>query len=284
MLETIKNNFLLVAKKNPLCIVCSVIYYFIAMRLYGGGIKVAIIVLLVYALSVVIALSPFGEEILKIVEKVRRIETSKEKELLIPLFEEVYEQAKQKHPNLGRIELCVIDKMSVNACALGKHTIAVTKGAIDTFSEQELKAMIAHEIAHIVNCDTLAYLYVMIGNGFFTLMLLALKMISGIANKIQYIAESSRFSKFCISVLMFFTQGFILVITFLMQLTIAINSRENEFRADKFTSELEYGEDMISALYLLEKMQLGNNSSVVQRMQASHPRITSRIEKLEELN
>lgn len=60
-----------------------------------------------------------------------------------------------------------------------------------------------------------------------------------------------------------------------------INSRKNEFSADKFSYDIGYDREMIEALYLLEKISLGDNSTIVQKMIASHPRITKRIEYLE---
>lgn len=51
-----------------------------------------------------------------------------------------------------------------------------------------------------------------------------------------------------------------------------------------FSYALGYDDDMIEALYLLEKISLGDNSTVIQKMIASHPRITLRIKKLEELD
>ena len=44
--------------------------------------------------------------------------------------------------------------MYVNAFAIGRNTIAVTMGAIETFSSDELKGIIAHEFGHLSNGDT----------------------------------------------------------------------------------------------------------------------------------
>lgn len=62
---------------------------------------------------------------------------------------------------------------------------------------------------------------------------------------------------------------------------MAINSRTNEFRADRFAYDIGYDIEMIEALYLLERISLGDNSTIIQKMIASHPRITLRINKLE---
>lgn len=76
---------------------------------------------------------------------------------------------------------------------------------------------------------------------------------------------------------------FIFAFSFILQLALSSNSRNNEYRADKFAYYLGYGNEIVDAFYLLEKISLGDNSSVIERMVASHPRITARIEQIEEL-
>ena len=73
----------------------------------------------------------------------------------------------------------------------------------------------------------------------------------------------------------------ILFLTFGFHTVMMINSRKNEFSADKFSYDIGYDREMIEALYLLEKISLGDNSTIVQKMISSHPRITKRIEYLE---
>ncbi|MDR1410525.1 MAG: M48 family metalloprotease [Oscillospiraceae bacterium] len=68
---------------------------------------------------------------------------------------------------------------------------------------------------------------------------------------------------------------------FLMQITMSLNSRKSEKRADMLAVDLGYGESMVESLYLLEKINLGGEGSVIQRLLASHPRVTARIERLE---
>jgi len=253
------------------------------MALYRGGGSRFFILLVIYTISILLAISPLGEKLLRLFERARKIETSREKELLIPLFDEVYEKAKKDNPDLGKIDLFIIDKLAVNACAIGKHTIAVTKGAIEFFTEDELKAIIAHEIAHIINFDTVARLFLTIGNGFFTIILLTLKVCRYVIEWFQYILEASKPLKAVVSVVGFIMEGILTVIMLLIQMAVSVNSRKNELRADKFVHDLGYGEEMIDALYLLEKFNLGDDSTNIQKMIADHPRISLRIEKLETL-
>lgn len=267
---------------NKLYFLCTTIYFYISFCILGGTFKSFILLLLIYAVSIIISFSPIGEKLLRFLNNVRPLETSKEKEYILPLFKEVFEQAKIKNKYLNKIEICIIDNMTVNAMSLGRRTIAVTKGAINTFTEEQLKAIIGHEIAHIVNDNTTASLYAMIGNGIFTLIILTYKLmlllweyiLKLFLGKRNILSVLIRISKFILEVIIF-------ILTFGFQIIMMKNSRNNEFEADKFSYDLGYDADMIEALYLLEKISLGDNSTIIQKMIASHPRITKRIEFLE---
>ena len=273
------------AKTNPQYLLCSVLYYVLASFFLGGVFSSFLIALLSYVITLFIVFTPTGEKVLRFFEQVRKIETKQEKEYLIPLFQEVYQQAKEQNPELGHIELCIIDKMTVNACALGKHTIAVTKGAMDIFSHEELKAVLAHEIAHILYGDTVARLYMAVGNGIFTTFVITAQLFILIAEwmEILYSKRKSSFSFawVLISLVKFLFTAILFVIQSFMQAVLAFSSRKSEFRADLFAYELGYGEKLVQAFYLLEKMQLGADATVIQRMLRDHPRITARIEQIE---
>lgn len=75
----------------------------------------------------------------------------------------------------------------------------------------------------------------------------------------------------------------VIVTLFAGNVLLSGNERKNELRADKFAHEIGHGEGLIDALYLLQKMSLGENMRFVERMQQDHPRVSKRIEKLEEL-
>jgi len=283
--KAVWQDFIKFVKTNPQYLLASVIYYVLASFALGGAFIGFGIALLSYLISLFIAFTPIGEKLLRFFEHVRRIETKQEKAYLLPLFDEVYSQAKENNPKLGKIELCIIDKMTVNACAMGKHTIAVTKGAIETFNADELKAMIAHEIAHILYGDTMARLYMSVGNGLFTVFVLATRAFIFIAEMIEKIASKKKasfsFAWVIIALIKFLFTLILLVVQSLMQMVLAISNRRSEFRADRYAYELGYGEKLVAGLYMLEKMQLGANASIIQKMTANHPRITARIERIE---
>jgi len=272
-------------KNNPIYLLCSLFYYVISSLLLGGTAKSFLIVFVVYAVSLIIGFSPLGEKFLRLLNRVRPLETKRETEYLQPLFDEVYERAKEKYKKLRKIEICVIDNMTVNAMAIGRRTIAVTKGAMQTFTEDELKAVIGHELAHLIHGDTMATLYIIIGNGILSVFLLIARLFILLLDWIQnaFNGKRSIFSALMLLIRLYFEFS-IRFLNFGLQVILAINSRKNEFKADMFSYAMGYDSDMIEALYLLEKISLGDNSTIIQKMIASHPRITKRIEFLESFN
>lgn len=304
-MDTLKNRFIEISKKllidrlntkivlsfyslldfwkhNPAYLICTICYFFIC-RIF---IYNSFLLLLVYVISLLIVFSSLGEKILRLLNRVRPLETKQETEYLQPLFDEVYIRAKELYSyKVPDIKICIIDNMTVNAMALGRHTIAVTKGAMKTFTEDELKAVMAHEIAHIVHGDTVASLYVLIGNGILSVFVLFFRLCLFVLDwlKSAFVGKKGIIS-FFVSLFQFCFELSILVINFGFQLILTANQRKNEFQADRFSYAIGYDTDMIEALYLLEKISLGDNSTIIQKMTASHPRITLRIKMLEELD
>ncbi|MCL2445476.1 MAG: M48 family metalloprotease [Oscillospiraceae bacterium] len=283
MFQTIKQDFIRFAITNWRFFICSLVYLIWAISLFGGNFAGVLLALILYAISLLFVFSPLGELLMRLLENVRKVETKREKEYLLPLFEEVYMEAQKINSRLGRIELGVIDTMAVNACAIGKHTIAVTKGAMETFNSEELKAIMAHEIAHIVYGDTIVALYTVVGNGLFTVCVVLLRWFLTLLEMLEAMISKNNLLRLFIVLARFIFDLIIFSTMLLMNIMLAVNSRKNEYRADKYACMLGYGESLVEAFYLLEKIQLGNNSTIIQKILKRHPRITKRIERLETL-
>ena len=267
-----KNNFF---KSNWIYILWCAFYFILTWGLLGASIISFEIALGVYTVSMLIAFSPLGEIILRLLEDVRTIDTKKEKEYLIPIFEEVYEQAKQAFPNLKEIQLYIIDAMYVNACALGRGTVAVTRGAIQTFSDEELKGAIAHEIGHIYRGHTMALLFTVVGNGIFTVIMIAIQIFANMAN-IMFRNGYMRLVTILFNVMVAY-------LFYLSQVILSINSRKNEFEADYFAYEIGYGDNLIEGLYILQEIPMNQKMSLKDKLRASHPHLAKRIARLEEI-
>lgn len=239
-----------------------------------------------YTISIAVALT-CGEFVQKLLNGVRPPETSREKDYLLPLFNDVYEDAKELYSDLPRIKIFIIDNLSVNAFALGTHTVAVTQGAINTFSIEELQGIIAHEIAHIYYGDTKSKMLNEIGNGLFSIYVLFVDLFLKVLD-LFFIdlddpdtKDTSTLFRALFLCLRLIINLSVMVTLFLGNVLLSGNERKNELRADRFAHSIGHDEGIKNALYLLQKMSLGENMRFIDRMQQNHPRISKRIETLE---
>lgn len=239
-----------------------------------------------YTISIAVALT-CGEFIQKLLNGVRPPETSREKDYLLPLFNDVYEDAKELYSDLPRIKIFIIDNLSVNAFAIGTHTVAVTQGAINTFSIEELQGIIAHEIAHIYYGDTKSKMLNEIGNGLFSIYVLFVDLFLKLLD-LFFIdlddpdtKDTSTLFRALFLCLRLIINLSVMVTLFLGNVLLSGNERKNELRADRFAHSIGHDDGLKNALYLLQKMSLGENMRFIDRMQQNHPRISKRIETLE---
>lgn len=269
--------------KNYIYFVWVIIYFLLAWSILGADWDSFVLVFILYGISISIALSPLGETMLRFIEKLRPLSTKEEKEYLLPIFEEVYENAKEKDQKLNNnIKLYIIDNMYVNAFAIGRKTIAVTKGAVQTFSQDELKGVIAHEFGHLSNGDTKALLLSTIGNGIFSVLIFVLRIIMLITEVVFSLTRMPFLDVFAVLARFLFDIG-VIIFSYVSEILLSVNSRQNELWADKFAFEIGYGEELVSSLYILQKISLPNNLKLLDRLRASHPNTAKRIEQLENL-
>ena len=272
---------------NSAYIIWFLIYFGLAWAILGSSWNSFIIVSIIYGISITIALSPMGEALLRITENCREPATEQERNYLIPMFEEVYQNAKEVNPKLNdNIQLYIMDAMYVNAFAIGRKTIALTRGAIETFTAEELKGILAHELGHIIHGHTKALLLSVIGNFFFSVIVWFFRAILYIVQLICSVVANSGIS------IVFTVIAFIVRIVFeasvfvfinVSQIILALNSRANEIQADTFAYDVGYGRELTSGLYLLQKISMGTKLRLSERMKASHPHTAHRIENLERL-
>jgi Zn-dependent protease with chaperone function len=253
--------------------------------LLGGTVCSFIIAYVIYAVSVMIALSRVAEKLFRFYYGIRSVETNEEMELLKPIFDDVTNVIEQDEfvckKVYNRIELCIIDRLEVNACAVGRGTIAVTKGAMRAFDEEQLKGIVAHEAAHLTNGDTIAKMYLLVGSGYFYLAVSLFKLIASSMDKITQNIKGNSLGGLSCSVARTVANIIVSVLSLFSQIALAMKSRKIEYRADKTAYDWGFGENLISALYTLEKISLGDDRTVKQKLTASHPRVTARIGRLE---
>lgn len=277
-----------ILESNYLYILWFILYFTIAWTLFGGDGQSFLLVLIIYGTSVTIALSPIGEFILRITENCREPVTEEEKNYLVPMFEEVYENTKEIYPGINKnIKIYITDDMYVNAFAIGRKTIAVTMGALQTFSAEELKGVIAHEFGHLMHGHTKALLLSVVGNMLFSIIVLIFRLIFIVVQIICEIVANFNWLGCAFSIFNIVASLLVEISVFLFinlsQIILSLNSRANEFQADTFAYEVGYGIELTKALYLIEKISMNTRPSLSQKLKASHPHTAKRIENLERL-
>lgn len=235
------------------------------------------------ALQMIIAvasISPIGTFLLRLLYGSRKLQTRAEIGRLEPLFIEVYEEVKVQNPKINKnIHLYIDDDLNMNAYAIN-NTITITKGAIAGMTDEELKGVLAHEFGHIRNGDTSLTAFTLLGNTAFLFIFLAIKII----HVCVWLFSAFTDDDFMLS--RFFggiSNLAIALFMFLLNAILMINSRANEFQADKFAFELGYGENLLSALYLLDRFDIGHKMGIIEKIKSSHPNTPERIGRLESM-
>ena len=254
---------------------------------------------IVYAISVALALSPIGEAIFRSMNGCREIVDSSILNRLTPLFNEIYEKAKLKDPNLSQnIKLYMVDQPYPNAFALGRNTVCVTNGLLH-LDDAEIKGIFAHEFAHLSNKDTDIALFIYVGNLLASLMFLILRVVLFIISFLMisfsesnstyetYDAYGRRQRKkggalkgFALAAgLDMIYVAIIGLYTKLGIILVSHSSRNHEFAADKFAYNLGYGRELRDALVELQG-EAEKPTGFVANLMATHPKTALRIEKL----
>ena len=204
------------------------------------------------------------------------------------IFEAVQEIAQRLRIQMP--EVWVYESPDPNAFATGpsknNSMVAVSTGLLNSLNEQEVRAVLAHEMGHVYNGDM------------FTTTVLA-----GLMNTFVYfisrwvyrhLAERNEALAFGVYI---FLQ---MVLSFLAMIPISWFSRRREFAADSFSAKVYGREAMISALQSIDRwvkrakieystqdalatMKISGKSSGFFRLFATHPPIEERVAALQRL-
>lgn len=196
----------------------------------------------------------------------------------------------------GSPEVGIFKSAQVNAFATGasrkKSLVAVSTGLLNQLNDQQIEAVLAHEIAHIQNGD-----------------MVTMTLLQGVVN--SFVLFLSRILAYALSgmnrnrrnggsVMSFYLFTFLFEFVFMLlgSLIVAFFSRKREFRADQGGALLTSNQQMIEALESLQKstavkasvpeafqslmFQSGKGFSLL-KLFASHPSLDARIEALKHL-
>ncbi|MBE6679941.1 MAG: hypothetical protein E7598_05385 [Ruminococcaceae bacterium] len=246
----------------------------------------------VYFVSLLIALSPIGEWILRTQNGCTKMTRIEDIQRFEPLFKEVYAKAKQLNPELPNdIKMFISDSQDPNAFATGRKTVCVTRG-LARYSDEQIKGVLAHEFGHLAHKDTDTILMVSVGNMIVSAIFILIRIFSnisfGIGRFITLLMDNSAGSAFAF---IFMTLGkivadFVLAAMMWIWTKIGVllcmySSRQNEFEADAYAFNCGYGYELQEVLASFGNG--GGAKGLFAALVSSHPDTNKRISRLQQL-
>jgi heat shock protein HtpX len=202
-------------------------------------------------------------------------------------------QRQAKKVGIGMPEVAIYHAPDVNAFATGMSKndalVAVSTGLLNTMSEDEAEAVLAHEVSHIANGDmvTLALIQGVVN----TFVIFLSRVIGHTVDRVVFKTENGHGPAFWVTAIIAE-----IVLGILASIIVMWFSRQREFRADAGGASLAGRDKMIAALQRLQMSvhqqhlpdQLaafgisGGISSGLKSLFMSHPPLEERIAALRE--
>ena len=246
--------------------------------------------LIIYGISIVIALSPIGEFIIRLQTGCKKIKRVEQINFIEPLFREVYEKAKKADPSIpDDVRLFMNADETPNAFATGRKTICVTEGLLH-MPEDQIKATLGQEFGHIAHKDTDLIMLVSVGNLIVSAFIMFLRAIIAIVQLFFSIAGLVAGGSEGAVMRALTALGNLMVTAIIGGLTkiwtkfgvwlVMKSSRANEYGADEFSFNLGYGEQLC---VMLDSISGSGAKGLFATLASSHPDKDDRIAKLQEL-
>ncbi len=192
---------------------------------------------------------------------------------------------------IGMPEVAIYDSPEINAFATGmsrnSSLVAVSTGLLYQMSEDEVEAVLAHEVSHIANGDmvTLTLIQGVVN----TFVFFFARIIGQFIDRVVFKSESGQGMGYYITV--FVAE---MVLGILASIIVMWFSRQREFRADAGAASLASRNKMIAALQALQRAHepsqlptqmaaMGISGGVgggLKQLFLSHPPLEQRIEAL----
>ncbi|MGN0788929.1 MAG: M48 family metalloprotease [Christensenellales bacterium] len=232
----------------------------------------------VFIVGQVISFSPIGEFMMRIINGGSNIKDLKDADRMLRLFEEVKQKAIEKGYEVPKkIKLYYVSDSSVNACACGKRTVIINSGLVEC-NDEVVKAVLAHELGHIVNCDGFKLQSVVVGNIVVAIAYFILKLIAMGIVMIANIFSEGLANFLYIVVISFFMTAIQLVWQFIGIVLVSLSMRQCEYKADEMAKDLGYKEGLVALLEFY--MTQEKSRSLYERLVATHPVMEKRLSNI----
>ncbi|HEV7715033.1 MAG TPA: protease HtpX [Steroidobacteraceae bacterium] len=199
-----------------------------------------------------------------------------------------------KEAGIGMPEVGIFESPEPNAFATGARRdsslVAVSTGLLQRMNQNEVEAVLGHEISHVANGDmvTLTLIQGVVN----TFVIFLARIIGNLVDRTVFRSENGRGPAYFIAVIVSE-----IVLGILASMIVMWFSRYREFRADHGGAKLSGRENMIAALERLKSAQeplpaqlaafgiaSGKSPGGIKRLFMSHPPLEERIAALRSLS
>ena len=246
------------------------------------------ITILLMACCISVTFSPFGTRLLRLqcnLQEPNEIERSR----IDPIFQYVYQKALSKTPELPQdIVWYIHNDDSINAFAVGLHTIGINVGMLNYCQDDEIAAVLAHEFAHIAHHDALATSLSVQSNylALFakTIAILGIKVMgAGLALLFKFIDDG--IDVICNLTIKLTCWIFNIYISIIFTICLAISyasCRQQEYDADQYAAELGFKEPLICVFGRFPATPTSTfTANIAHMLYGTHPKTENRIQRLE---
>jgi Zn-dependent protease with chaperone function len=273
--------------RNILLVLIAVINWFImaiVMSLFTNDTMTVILTsTLIMGGLVLLSLTPAAEKIFRITNGMHPMNPTDESHFRTILSRVI------SHCGINReIDIFMVNSNTPNMMVLGGKTLAVTTGLWHAgLPDEEIEAILAHEVGHLVNGDSRVLIAAstmnfvgQIASWILTVLVAIVGVFSGIAAAFGDRSGIGVFVGMLISLFLVWTLRFISwVLTQILNLSFHAISRAQEYKADEFARQNGYGPGLAVFLRRIDGFTT-DEKNFISQLFSTHPRPSERIQRL----
>ena len=218
--------------------------------------------------------TPIGDFLIGLCLPTRR-QALREEAKITPALDELKERYKDKYGLSIKPKAYVMDLPNINGIAFGSRVVAVSSGLLKTAQDEEITAILAHEMGHLHHRD-----------GFFNVALMVaayptfvLSMFLSYLYIVTWLIGAVLMLIFAPLVLALSLGGLLVIgLHFLLE---KILMWPVEYKADRFAADMGFAPALISLFERIEDEDVRGEEGFLAKYAYTHPPTALRIDKLE---
>ena len=230
------------------------------------------------------AISPIGEAILRIASGARRMRRMDWISQYVQPFHQVLEAARMVDRTIpDNVRLYYANDSVPNSFAIGRHSLCITTGLMG-YPDEEIRAVMAHELGHISNRDTQVIQLVTVGNILVGALIAVIQLLRILMSVICFAFSfclGGRIALVLIQIVTWIPMQILRVIVSVSMFFVNLSRRSSEYDADAFSVRSGYGTALIAALDGVGQYPTGR-LTLRQILNRTHPDTNERIARIQQ--